>query len=397
VRPTKQFQLISTPFRLYTPAELALLPRPSWLVRGVVEVGALGFVYGAPGDGKTFAVLGLALAVATGTDWMGRRTKQGPVVYITGEGSRRLGTRVAAWERHHGGSATDFYVVRNPPQFRDARHREALISQITNRNLRPRLIIIDTLACSFVGGEENSAKEVGEFIHSLRALLDSFASSHRGGSFADEPFCTVLVVHHTGKSNAERQAEERGSSAIRGAAEMMIRVSKKGGLITITSRKQKDADDFEPITCRLHPVTDLGFDADGEPLTSCVLVPVDHERLVSAPPVWQAALQALKDLGGEARRSAWFEASRSRVPRLADRTFDAWREQMEAAGVVHRLVKGLYRLTSHEASASASVLQTSADCERFSSAAIPPTLEKGGVRQVGMCASAVEVDGDPVE
>ena len=47
-------------------------------------------MYGAPGTGKSFLAIDMALSVANGLPWHGYETKQGAVLYIAGEG-------VAAW------------------------------------------------------------------------------------------------------------------------------------------------------------------------------------------------------------------------------------------------------------------------------------------------------------
>jgi hypothetical protein len=45
-----------------------------------------------------------------------------------------------------------------------------------------------------------------------------------------------MVVHHTGKTGET----ERGSSALRAAADSMIRVSRDGAVVTVRNDKQKD-------------------------------------------------------------------------------------------------------------------------------------------------------------
>ena len=52
---------------------------------------------------------------------------------------------------------------------------------------RPALIIVDTLARCMVGGDENSAKDMGLFIAHADALRK-------------ETGATVLIIHHTGKN-----------------------------------------------------------------------------------------------------------------------------------------------------------------------------------------------------
>ena len=75
------------------------MPRPEWLVRGVLPRGALGVCFGAPGSGKTFLVTDLAAAIARGLPWFGRRTQQGMVAYFCCEGTLR--NRIEAYLQHN--------------------------------------------------------------------------------------------------------------------------------------------------------------------------------------------------------------------------------------------------------------------------------------------------------
>ena len=50
------------------------------------------------------------------------------------------------------------------PQLRDSHDLEEVLTEIEKLDERPTLIVLDTFARCFVGGEENSAKEVGEWV-----------------------------------------------------------------------------------------------------------------------------------------------------------------------------------------------------------------------------------------
>jgi hypothetical protein len=75
---------------------------------------------------------------------------------------------------------------------------------------------------------------------------------------------TILVVHHVGKDWGRG---ERGSSVLRGAADTMIRASKKRQEgdkegILLKCSKQKDAVEFEEIELQLLPIEE-----------SCIIAP----------------------------------------------------------------------------------------------------------------------------
>ena len=121
---------------------------------------------------------------------------------------------------------------------------DELASQITYRNLKPRLVVFDTFARCFVGGDENNAKDVGEFVATVQEFQRTI-----GGAAA-------LIVHHTGKGgqNARVNDVERGSSALRGAADTMLLLTKTGDALTLICNKQKDSDKGDEIPLRVEVV-----------------------------------------------------------------------------------------------------------------------------------------------
>jgi hypothetical protein len=104
------------------------------------------------------------------------------------------------------------------------------------KTIQPVLVVVDTQARVTVGADENSSKDMGRFVHSLELLrIHSQA--------------TMLIVHHEPR-NGENL---RGSTALEGAANTIIRASKDGDLITLSNPKQKDAIEREPMTLALEP------------------------------------------------------------------------------------------------------------------------------------------------
>lgn len=218
-------------------------PDPVFLVDLIIQERGLAVIYGPPGAGKTFVALDLALSVATQRAWLGHRVvKSGQVIYITPEGLAGLKCRVQAWERKAQTDAPAFAYVCEAPQFLNPGETEALVECVkTSEHNQPVLIVIDTLARHMVGGDENSSQAMGEFVANVDRLREAFG-------------CAILIVHHTGKS-ASGNFKERGSTALRGAADTMMLVTKKGEGIEILCDKQKDTEEFPAIHVRLAPVT----------------------------------------------------------------------------------------------------------------------------------------------
>ena len=90
-------------FRLLDDVELMQQPEPVELVERRLPEHILAVLFGPPGVGKTFVVIDLGSAIATGGTWLGAPVKQmGPVVHVVAEGAAAVQRRVRAWKVAHG-------------------------------------------------------------------------------------------------------------------------------------------------------------------------------------------------------------------------------------------------------------------------------------------------------
>jgi hypothetical protein len=83
------------PFVLF--GDLSATFNKEWLVRELLGDGDASTVYGKPGDGKSVLVEDMALHIAAGGDWHGKRVKQGAVLYIALERKSWLKRRAIAF------------------------------------------------------------------------------------------------------------------------------------------------------------------------------------------------------------------------------------------------------------------------------------------------------------
>ncbi len=222
------------------------MPPVSWAVgdsdHGLITAHGLSMIYGAPGSGKSFITLDMALCQAHGIEWQGMPTKQGDVLYIAGEGVGGLGKRVKAWKISHGlGTSGHFHMLPLAVNFREQGDVEKLMYSIERLDRQWSCIYVDTLARALLGADENSAQESGLAVAAADALKHAFE-------------CAVVFVHHSGK-NSDRGA--RGSSAILGAVDTSIAVVKDEQTVTMRIEKQKDAEVIDDIVLTMEPVASV--------------------------------------------------------------------------------------------------------------------------------------------
>lgn len=180
---------------------------------------------------------------------------------------------------------------------------------LTKLPKRPSLIVVDTLARAMGNGDENTAKDMGQFVRSIDHLRAK-TGAH------------VMVIHHSGK-DASKGA--RGSGSLRAAADTEIELTRSDDTIMAEQRKQRDMPCDGVFAYQLKPVF-LGMDDDRDRVTSAVVTPVEvvsrknKVRLTGADKIGMQALSDALAHYGEVRQGDMFPRSRQCVP------LERWRE-----------------------------------------------------------------------
>ena len=195
------------------------LPDMVWLVVGVIADKALGFIFGAPGCGKSFLQLGLSLSIAAGLEtWFGRKiNRYGPVIYISSEGVSDIKFRIRAWEIALGINADEipFYLVHQPINFMREEDKNKLLrtinSVVQKTAVMPVMVTVDTVSRVLPGADENLQKDMTLFVSACDEVKDTFG-------------CTVAGVHHI-----SRTGNMRGSTVFDGAGDFLIAVIREEG------------------------------------------------------------------------------------------------------------------------------------------------------------------------
>lgn len=294
-----------------------------WLVKHTLPADSIGMLFGSSGTFKSFIALDAALHIVHGLPWLGRRTKQGPVIFLAAEGGSGIWKRVAAWHRsrriHWQGAP--LYVV--PVALDLAQDAWRVVEAAQAAGVAPALVVVDTLSQTYAG-EENSANEMAGYFREI------------GARFRDLWHCTVLLIHHSGHNATERP---RGSSAIKANLDFLLGVHRDENemLATLSCQKQKEGDSFPDADFQL--VThDLGTDEDGDRVTSLVArhlssaeevqEAMDGEKAAGRVGHNQLLLSLLQNGTREADlRKAFFDACDLSDPETRRRTYNrakAW-------------------------------------------------------------------------
>lgn len=250
-------------------SQITMGSEPQFLVQGLIPARDITIVWGKPKSGKTFWVLDLALHVASGKDYRGRRVEAGHVVYCALEGGaafpnrlealRRAGT--VAMEKDSFWLTTDRFTFLRIGKTGTVGGAGDLIRAIKETLPEfPKLVIIDTLNRS-LHGSENTDADMSEYIGCVEDISETFD-------------CCTIIIHHCGVSGDK----PRGHTSLTGtcAAQLKVaRVSKSADLdqpamISTMIEHMKDGQEGQQIFSWLQPIA-LGINRAGQEITSCYI------------------------------------------------------------------------------------------------------------------------------
>jgi hypothetical protein len=273
-------------FKLKRFDEISASTSLNYLIKGLLPSEGLIVIWGPPKCGKSFITFDMAMHIALGWKYRGRKVRQGVIAYLALEGGQGFRNRIDAWRQrhlagHHG--AVPFYLLDKLVDL-IADHSK-LIEDIAVQlgDQRSAAIVIDTLNRALIG-DENNPKDMAQFIRAADLIRAAFG-------------CAVIVIHHCGIAGSR----PRGHTSLTAACDAQIAVERDdSGVITVKVEHMKDADASAPMASRLEHV-ELGNDDDGDPLTSCVVVPADDAAAAGAKQskatgAAQLALDQLREL-----------------------------------------------------------------------------------------------------
>ncbi len=229
-------------------------------VQGVLVEEGSAVVYGESNAGKTFWTTDLALHVAAGREWNGRRVEQGGVIYCVLEGGAGFKNRVAAWRNETLERDIPFAAIPVTLNLLDTEADtpkliEAIRGAAAKMGQPVKLVVVDTLSRAMAGGNENAPDDMGALVRNMDQIRQATGAC-------------LLFVHHSGKDAAKGA---RGHSLLRAAIDTEIEVvagEGEGKAATVVKQRElKKGDVFEFVL----KVVELGMNRHGEAVTTCLV------------------------------------------------------------------------------------------------------------------------------
>jgi hypothetical protein len=198
-------------------------PPPTWVVPGLIPEGCC-ILAGHPKIGKSFLVLGIALAVAEGGEVLGVKVDQRPVLYLALEDSESRIQKCARLLLDDGALPEEFYFVSRTHQ---SQALEVAQQWVKEHASRQPLVIVDTL----------------EKIRAPRSA-NGYADDYQAGGLLqtlEVPGGAVVAVHHSRKSASEDFLEEvSGTLGLARSVDTVITLKRKRndavGVLSVTGR-----------------------------------------------------------------------------------------------------------------------------------------------------------------
>jgi hypothetical protein len=172
-----------------------------WLLRGVWPHGDYGIHHAAPKAQKSWTTVDLAVAVASGTPWLGHVEVDtpGPVVIFWGEGGegnivRRI--RACAAARDLVAEELPIYVCPRAPHLGSADHLGEMADAIARIN--PALVILDPLYLAAKGAKLGDVYAMGDMLEAPQRICQAVGAS-------------LWVVHHDNRGDAKGAMRASGA------------------------------------------------------------------------------------------------------------------------------------------------------------------------------------------
>jgi AAA domain/Bifunctional DNA primase/polymerase, N-terminal len=232
---------------------------PDDLVANLIPAVGITILVGNSNSGKTFLLMEMLRCLKSGTKFLGRNLQQCEALLITGEGHGGTGKRLRAMRKRWPEADIDVHGAL--PTFTDldaavAKLRDMLDMYESLVGRKVRLLALDNLLLMTGSLDGDKANVASPVLNAVKA-------------FANERQISIVIAAHENKSG-----KDAGSYGWRALCDNMLYLKEgAAGVRHIEGDKLRDgATDFK-MKFKLD-VEKIGEDRWGDPVTSCVVVPM---------------------------------------------------------------------------------------------------------------------------
>ena len=244
--------------------DLMEAPDMEWLVEDLIVKHSVNMIFGKSGSTKSFLALHMALALSHKREFFDLGSDVDahvPVIYVALEGKSGMKNRLKGYHQWFSeDKPKDFYISDFNPVLTQDATVDAFIEQTKKLGVKDPLIIIDTYNQATPSMNENDAGQTGAVMKNCQKMVKELGA-------------TVLIVHHSNKSE---DGDYRGSSAIHGAMDTMLKVKEttgkdsKDSWYQLSVYKIKDGEVGREFSYKTIKV-DLGINAKGREQSTLII------------------------------------------------------------------------------------------------------------------------------
>lgn len=209
-------------FEVHT-ASYALQTRPpiKYIVENIIREKSVSCFFGESGSKKTYSIIDMVVHVASGKTWLGFQTTKTKVLYIdeetnTDEFSNRLG-EVIRGEGCDGNTQISFVSLSGLLLDNKV---DLVLLELLIEEQGAGLVVLDALT-DVMTGDENDKSVVQPIFTALKQI-------------ANRTDTAIIIIHHANKMGAYR-----GSSAIKGAVDLMVKVESEHDKNIVNFKSEK--------------------------------------------------------------------------------------------------------------------------------------------------------------
>jgi hypothetical protein len=246
---------------------LAKMQPPDYVTYGLLLKGSTYTLTGNTGHGKTMITILLALKVALGEWFCGRKCKRGTVVFFAGENPDNVRVQFYAMCTEMGIDPGKVNIVFHEGVF-DLKKMRAKVRAAVARYPDLMLVIVDSLQAFFTGDDDNANMAMLKLATDFRKLTEAHPNKP-----------TTLITAHPVKNATQDNLLPRGGSALTNELDGNLTAWADGKMISLHWLGKLRGIPFDPIQLEQVVVQPRGLvDALGDQMPATIIKPAGESR-----------------------------------------------------------------------------------------------------------------------